>query len=54
MPFEWVKEAGARVGRCMWTDQRHIALSGETVRRKADDRREEALRNALRIEAEMI
>ena len=29
MPFEWVKEAGARVGRCMWTDQRHIALSEE-------------------------
>ena len=56
MPFRVGQERG-RKGWYVYVDRpktHHLRRGGKTVRRKASDSREEALRNALRIEAELV
>ena len=56
MPFRVGQERG-RKGWYVYVDRpktHHSRRGGKTVRRKAGDSREEALRNALRIEAEFV
>ena len=56
MPFRVGQERG-RKGWYVYADRpktHHARRGGKTVRRKAGETREEALRNALRIEAEMV
>ena len=56
MPFRVGQERG-RKGWYMYVDRpktHHARRGGKTVRRKAGETREEALRNALRIEAELV
>ena len=56
MPFRVGQERG-RKGWYVYVDRpktHHARRGGKTVRRKAGASREEALRNALRIEAELV
>ena len=56
MPFRVGQESGRR-GWYVYVDRpktHHARRGGKTVRRKAGETREEALRNALRIEAELV
>ena len=56
MPFRVGQERG-RKDWYVYVDRpktHHSSRGGKTVRRKAGDSREEALRNALRIEAELV
>ena len=56
MPFRASQESG-RKGWYVYVDRpktHRPRRGGKTVRRKAGDSREEALRNALRIEAELV
>ena len=56
MSFRVGQESGRR-GWYVYVDRpktHHARRGGKTVRRKAGETREEALRNALRIEAELV